>query len=464
VDLLKFKSEQAVAGHISGGVPHRFLGAMKMIATMHALILNTLVLALSQLPAPASDPSPPDGATGVNLEPVLTWTPAAGAAAHRVNIGMTSPGAYRGSVTAASFSPGAFPAGVTCYWRIDEVNASGITPGPVWSFTTQPARFAGDYDGDGDIDLEDFGHFQLCLSGSTIPQSDPACLDARFDGDSDVDGDDFGVFQLCFNGANLPPAPGCPGMPSATGPILPRDPGAITGSGFIAEVTNVSLAQREARILEEITAGNLPEFLRTFVPVTVTATIGGTPHAAVYHVMPDYLCIGADADFVRMPMTPDTAQAIADRFECQLTTRRMTNDIYTAATVKLAPSPISPTSTDITAATTFYQHHLTIETQRQGYPLGPLVAGIKKDVVVTPQLATHPGRVAIYGWHQLNGQPIQPLYLGHVDWYVDYSHGIRLVSAYMTVDGAPRSTADVLRDPDLNVLLSDEGPVDNPRY
>ena len=26
-----------------------------------------------------------------------------------------------------------------------------------------------------------------------------------------------------------------------------------------------------------------------------------------------------------------------------------------------------------------------------------------------------------------DGKPIQPLYTGHVNWYVDYSHGVRLV-------------------------------------
>jgi len=42
--------------------------------------------------------------------------------------------------------------------------------------------------------------------------------------------------------------------------------------------------------------------------------------------------------------------------------------------------------------------------------------------------------VAIYGWHKLDGKPIQPLYTGHVDWYVDYSHGIRLVSRTIYID------------------------------
>ena len=51
-------------------------------------------------------------------------------------------------------------------------------------------------------------------------------------------------------------------------------------------------------------------------------------------------------------MTPATAQAIADTFECLLTTRKMCDDIYVQATVKLAPSPINPQTTDITLVTT----------------------------------------------------------------------------------------------------------------
>jgi hypothetical protein len=96
--------------------------------------------------------------------------------------------------------------------------------------------------------------------------------------------------------------------------------------------------------------------------------------------------------------------------------------------------------------------------------LGALVGGIKKDVVITPLLASNPGKVAIYGWHQLNGVPIQPLYLGHGDFYVDYSHGIRLVRQDMLVDGAATTVADVLAHAQWHVLLSDEGVVPNPSY
>lgn len=58
-----------------------------------------------------------------------------------------------------------------------------------------------DFDGDNDVDQEDFGEFQKCLTGPTIPQMDTACAHALLDGDDDVDSADFAIFQACFSGA-----------------------------------------------------------------------------------------------------------------------------------------------------------------------------------------------------------------------------------------------------------------------
>ncbi|GMU23794.1 MAG: hypothetical protein AMXMBFR13_38720 [Phycisphaerae bacterium] len=68
---------------------------------------------------------------------------------------------------------------------------------------------APDYDHDGDVDQEDFGHFQLCYTGSGVSQEDPNCWNALLDGDDAVDGDDFDVFQRCSNGPSVPADPGC---------------------------------------------------------------------------------------------------------------------------------------------------------------------------------------------------------------------------------------------------------------
>jgi hypothetical protein len=70
----------------------------------------------------------------------------------------------------------------------------------------------------------------------------------------------------------------------------------------------------------------------------------------------------------------------------------------------------------------------------------------------------------IYGWRQLNGQPIQPLTNVHVNWYVDYSHGVRLVKAEMQLNGKPTSIAELLEDAERCGIVSDEGVVHPPRY
>ena len=64
----------------------------------------------------------------------------------------------------------------------------------------------GDMDRDGDVDQEDFGLFQACLSG-TGAQYPLGCGDADLHTDGDVDEDDWAVFQSCMAGPNVPP--GC---------------------------------------------------------------------------------------------------------------------------------------------------------------------------------------------------------------------------------------------------------------
>lgn len=216
-------------------------------------------------------------------------------------------------------------------------------------------------------------------------------------------------------------------------------------------------AAREQAIMGELRAGNIPAFLRVLHVVRDTATASdGRLHTIEYDVMPDYLAIGHDDDFVRMPMTPATAQAYADAEAYVLPTRRMVNAIWRAADVRLEPQPLTERRE---ASATFLQHHLLIEAQLAGSRPRPFVAGLKKDVVVSNRLLERPDRVAIYGWHKPDGAPIQPLYVGHAQWYVDYSHGVRLVRRAVRVDGRRMPFERVAADPVLHVLVSDEGPL-----
>lgn len=63
-----------------------------------------------------------------------------------------------------------------------------------------PVLSPGDADGDGDIDLVDFGEFQLCFQQSEMTMS---CEVFDFDLDGDVDLVDFGSLQLMFSGPGI---------------------------------------------------------------------------------------------------------------------------------------------------------------------------------------------------------------------------------------------------------------------
>lgn len=249
--------------------------------------------------------------------------------------------------------------------------------------------------------------------------------------------------------------------------LPPRSANASDGGALAREISVLDLGARDHTIANEFLAGNTPDFLRKFCSVNLTNISDGTTNVGTFFVAPDYLAIGSDTNYFFAPISPDTAQQIADKLDCTLPTPKMVDAIYAAARVKLAPSPIPP-SAAMTTVPVFVQHNQTIWTQRMAltnsYPLGALVAGHKKDVVISRRLAVATNNIAIYGWHRTNGVPIQPLYLGHAWWWVDYSQCIRLVSRTMLVNGEKKSIAEVLADPKLCGLISDEGVVTNARY
>jgi hypothetical protein len=248
-------------------------------------------------------------------------------------------------------------------------------------------------------------------------------------------------------------------LPAPSLNLPPRQLSAPTGIAFARSIAALPLAEREEKVFAEVKAGNVPAFLRKLVPVPVSA---GTVKAT-YFVAPDYLAIGSDDDYFLMPLTPFTAQAIADRLDCVLPTSKMVDDIYENATVTLTPAPIPP-SPAMTTVPVFLSHDEIVRAGRQDRPRGALVAGHKKDVVIANKVFAIRGKVAIYGWHKPDGQPIQPLYSGHTASWVDYSHGIRLVSRRMMVNGTATTIENVLPDPALAPLLSNEGVMLQTRY
>ncbi|MFN8575705.1 MAG: hypothetical protein U0354_02495 [Candidatus Sericytochromatia bacterium] len=247
--------------------------------------------------------------------------------------------------------------------------------------------------------------------------------------------------------------------------IPSRKSNAMTGSQFIEATKNMNRTEREKMILKEVTQGNIPDFMRNLKQISISIKDNnGISHTAKISVMPDYIAIGSNNDFVRMPMSPITAQKIADKTGTILPTKKMVDDIYKSSEVKLNPQPL-PAGATMMSNQYYKKHNEMVENQisEKGVRQGQLISGHQKDVVITNRLDNKPTQVAIYGWHQKNGKPIQPLSTVHENTYADYSHGVRLVSSTVIVDGKKMNIKDVLKDPNLSKLLSDEGAISNTR-
>jgi hypothetical protein len=243
--------------------------------------------------------------------------------------------------------------------------------------------------------------------------------------------------------------------------IPSRSSQALTGSQFVKYISKMDSQQREQAILSELLDGNLPSFLRKLVPLELkqVLTSGKTLTTTIF-VMPEYLAIGSDKDFLRIPMNLYTATAIAARFGFVLPTKRIVDAIYDQSSYHFVPEPMTPGPQ--MRSTEYYRVHnemIDKQSRARDIPVGALVSGDKKDVVITNRLARSQGRIAIYGWHRGSGAPIQPLSTVHGAGYADYSHGIRLVSEMAMVDGKLRSVYDILQDSLLANVLSDEGTI-----
>ncbi len=243
-----------------------------------------------------------------------------------------------------------------------------------------------------------------------------------------------------------------------SGVVIPqRCAGAAGGSVLLEKVAALPVKERERVLTAELLSGNVPEAGRRFVMVETTARdAGGNERRVRYAVMADYLALGGEENWVRVPLTPMAAQRVATAWDCMLPTRKIVDDLYRHAGLRLEPLPLTQDRESVKA---FLEHHRRIEAQRGLREPGELVVGTKKDVVLSNRLLEKPNRVAIYGWHRTGGKPIQPLTIVHHSGYVDYSHGVRLVKQCVWVDGEHHRLEDLLRNPVLAPLVSDEGPL-----
>lgn len=243
--------------------------------------------------------------------------------------------------------------------------------------------------------------------------------------------------------------------------IAERDDDAMTGSEFASSIMNMLGPEREKAVFEQYRQGNVPDFMRRPISVSVS----GAGHTVTYAALPDYLCVGSDENYLRTPMTPITAQKIAYLYRCSLPTRKMVNDIWRSSVIRLVPKSKSPGAL-MTSTSCFVEHNQNIQEQLAGTAHAmQLISGHKKDIVISSVQEKFPQNVVVYGWINPAGKVSQPLDPASRDQgYCDYSYGIRLVLRSILVNGEPADLHDTLVDTPVIPLLSDEGPINKPYY
>ena len=228
---------------------------------------------------------------------------------------------------------------------------------------------------------------------------------------------------------------------------------------LVQSMKPLSISKREELILKKLIGGSASVKSRQLVPVSYEKKLSdGKIHQVTFYVTADYLSLGGEHNFLRTPINLLTVRNILQSLNAIIPTKLMVDKIYNRSTVKLSPRPMKP-GPNMNSVEYFVNHNSYISNELDCYDY-ELLGGVKKDVVLSKKLIEEKEKIAIYGWHQLNGKPIQPLSTIHIDRYVDYSHGVRLVARDVKVDGRWRSFREVLLDELLSELVSEEGPFD----
>ena len=230
---------------------------------------------------------------------------------------------------------------------------------------------------------------------------------------------------------------------------------AKNGAAFYKQAATMQWKQRDSLVIIWWEEKHYPVWLQKFSRITINGVdaVSSKDVRINAYVSQDYFSLGNSNEWARICLTPMAAAIIAKSWHCVLPTTKIVDDIYHQSKVRLDPVPMFAFRD---STPTMWHHHLIIEGQRKGKP--GLIAGIKKDVVQTPKLKEQgkENKVAIYGWHKLDGKPIQPLYTGHINWYVDYSHGIRLLYETIYVNGKRMLFSNAIKDEGLHHLLCNE--------
>lgn len=93
---------------------------------------------------------------------------------------------------------------------------------------------------------------------------------------------------------------------------------ALYGTAFYMQAAAYGWQLPDSLAIEWLLAGRVPSFLSGFVKAhtRITDSATGKTIRAHYFVSPDYVALGHDCDWARVPLTPMAAQRLADSLRC----------------------------------------------------------------------------------------------------------------------------------------------------
>lgn len=165
-----------------------------------------------------------------------------------------------------------------------------------------------------------------------------------------------------------------------------------------------SFSKPTGRLLEAIRSGRIE-------PIQWTEILWSSRDwdGVVVTVAKHALGVRGDGIFTRVPVSFNEAIAIARENDWTLPTAELENAIWNAARVKLAPQTV-PLSEGITSEHAIKKFNRAIDLQIERVNAwNELTATEGKAWILSPRNTLQKNRVANYGWHRLNGEPIQPL-------------------------------------------------------
>lgn len=216
---------------------------------------------------------------------------------------------------------------------------------------------------------------------------------------------------------------------------------------------------REELIYQEAIKMGPPKNL---VPITVQLPDGSK---LTYYVMSDYLTL----DGIRVPLTGQTAQRIANHFGMYLPTTKMSKQIWTAADGKIQPAPLSAggviggknytgeqvVATKIGDSDTSVAYNQRVEEElkkQHGNTPPKLIAGHMKDIVQP----TRDGKLSLYGYYDKNGKPIQhsPFTPHDTTGHTEYLSSARLVGGTVKYNGQTMNFEEAMKNPEIAKAIS----------